>query len=203
MPVPRPSPRRRLRLRRPLPWWSAVVVLAALTAVVVARLTAEAAAERDRWGDTVSVAVATADAAAGQPVVAELRRLPRSLVPDGAATSADGAVAAVALHAGEIVLEARLAPAGTSPVAALVPPGHRGVAVPAGDGLPLVAGDLVDVLVTLDPESARPTFAVASNATVVHVGESAVTVAVPVETAPRVAFAVAAGVVTLALSGWR
>lgn len=203
MPIPRPSERRRLRLRRrPLPWWAGALVLAAVTATVVGRLVADAAAERDRWGATVQVAVATGDAAPGEPVRAELRRLPRSLVPPGATTAADGAVAAVALHAGEIVLEGRLAPAGTSAVAALVPAGHRAVAVPAGDGLPLAVGDTVDVLATLDPESARPTFPVARDARVVHVGEVAVTVAVTVDEAPRVAFALAAGAVTLALSGW-
>lgn len=201
MSIPRPSSRRRLR-RRPLPWWTGALVLAGATALLVGRLAGDAAAERERWGDTVAVAVATADVAAGEPVIAEQRHLPRSLVPDGAATSAGGAVATVAIHTGEIVLESRLAPAGTSPVAALVPPGHRAVAVPAADGLPLAVGDVVDVLATLDPESAQPTFAVARDAAVVHVGESAVTVAVPLDDAPRVAFALAVGAVTLALSGW-
>jgi Flp pilus assembly protein CpaB len=204
MSIPRPSSRRRLRLRRrPLPWWTGALVLAGVTALLVGRLAGDAAAERDRWGETVVVAVATADVAPGEVVVAERRRLPRSVVPAGAAGSADGAVAAVALHAGEIVLEARLAPGGTSAVAALVPEGHRAVAVPSGDGLPLAVGDAVDVLATLDPESAQPTFAVSRAARVVHVGESSVTVAVPLDDAPRVAFALAVGAVTLALSGWR
>jgi Flp pilus assembly protein CpaB len=202
VPIPRPSSRRRLR-RRPAPWWTGALLLAALTGLVVARAAGEAAAERERWGATVAVAVATADAGPGEPVAAEVRHVPRSLVPEGAVTTVAGAVAATGLHAGEIVLASRLAPAGTSPVAALLPVGHRGVAVPAGDGLPVAVGDLVDVLVTLDPESARPTFAVASAVPVVHVGEAAVTVAVPAGDAPRVAFAVVAGAVTLALSGWR
>ena len=190
---------RRLR-RRPIPWWAGALVLAGLTAVVVGRLTGDAAAARSRWGDTVAVAVATADVAPGEPLVAEVRRLPRALVPAGATTETTG-VAAAHVAAGEVVVEARLAPAGTSPVAALVPPGWRALAVPSGDGLPLEVGDVVDVLATVDPQSSVPTVVVAREALVVHVGEQAATVAVPVELAPRVAFAVAAGAVALALSG--
>jgi hypothetical protein len=78
--------------------------------------------------------------------------------------------------------------------------------VPTGSGLPLEVGDRVDVLATFDPGVAgdgTPTFAVATGAVVVHVGRDAATVAVSQAAAPRVAYALAAGTVTLVLSGTR
>ncbi len=65
-------------------------------------------------------------------------------------------------------------------------------------------GDLVDVLVTVDPGisgSGPPAFAVADAAVVLHVDDESVTVAVPRATSPRVAFAASQGLVTLALVG--
>jgi Flp pilus assembly protein CpaB len=109
------------------------------------------------------------------------------------------------VHEGEVVLRARLAPAGTSPLAAALPPGTRGVAVPVdAAALPVAPGDVVDVLATFDPDLAEghdPTVAVAREAVVVDVEEEAVVVAVTPSQAPRVAFAVAAGAVALAVLG--
>ncbi|MGH9138594.1 MAG: RcpC/CpaB family pilus assembly protein, partial [Acidimicrobiales bacterium] len=94
--------------------------------------------------------------------------------------------------------------------AALVPAGHRALALPvtAGVGAPsVVVGDRVDVLAAFDmldePDTADvdPAGVVTAGAVVVDVGESAVTVAVPEDDAPRVAFAAARGTVTLALVG--
>jgi Flp pilus assembly protein CpaB len=79
------------------------------------------------------------------------------------------------------------------------------VAVPNGrPGLALVRGDEVDVLATFDPagaaEGAPPTFPVAVAALVVDVGDESAAVAVTPDEAARVAFALASGVVTLALA---
>ncbi|MDQ3145789.1 MAG: hypothetical protein M3R01_02450, partial [Actinomycetota bacterium] len=135
----------------------------------------------------------------------ELRPFPAGLVPPGAlGDHVDGAVVTSSILAGEVVLDARLGPAGLSPTVALLPPGTRGLAVPAGPGtVPLARGDLADVLATFDPglaEGGEPTVAVARSALVVHVDEEAVTIAVTADQSPRVAFALAAGAVTLALS---
>jgi Flp pilus assembly protein CpaB len=94
-----------------------------------------------------------------------------------------------------------------SAVAALLPPGTRGVAVAHGDeALPLAPGDVVDVLATVgavppDDATSAPTVTVTSAAVVVAVGEAAVTVAVPLDDTTRVAYAATIGVVTLALVG--
>ena len=70
--------------------------------------------------------------------------------------------------------------------------------------MPLDIGDHVDVLATFDPKTStgdEPTFPVARDAIVVHVGHDAVTIAVRTASAPKVAYALVAGAVTLVLSG--
>jgi hypothetical protein len=193
--IPRPVRRRRVRLRfrHPLPYWLAVGVLAAVTAATLARVTDAAASERERWGERMLVAVALVDAGAGEAVTAELREVPVGLVPEGALTVLpDGDVASAWIGAGEVVLEQRLAPAGLSPAAAMLPAGTRGVAVPVGIApLPVAIGDRVDVL--------GPAL-LAAGALVVAVTDDAVTVAVPGSAARRVADVVVTGTVTLVLS---
>lgn len=192
-----PTPLRLLR-RRPVPFWAVAVAAALLTALLVGRLAGEATAARDRWGERREVVVAAADVGAGEPIDGELRSLPVAVVPEGALRSLPrGALAAVDLVAGEVVVGARLAGA------SILPEGTRGIAVPAPAGLPLDLGDEVDVLATFDPSVAgdEPTFAVARGAPVIHVGEDAVTVAVAEADAPRVAYALAAGTVVVVLSG--
>lgn len=206
--LPRPSRRPALRLRRSLPHWALAVALALATAGLVAHLVAGAEAERARWGVLRPTLVATADVHGGERLAAgdvAVRRLPAALVPPGALRALPaGAVAAADVHRGEAVLAARLVGPGSSAVASRLPAGTRGIAVPTGSGLPLEVGDRVDVLATFDPGVAgdgEPTFAVATRAAVVHVGEDAVTVAVNRTAAPRVAYALATGTVTLVLSG--
>lgn len=196
--IPRPTVRgrrRRLRLRprRPIPFWIAAIALTALTASTVARATGAAAAARERWGERIEVVVATADHEPGDLVRSELRLLPAAVVPAGArSTPLDGEVAAAWIAAGEIVLERRLAPAGLSTVAALLPPGTRGVAVPIGLApLPVEVGDRVDV---------HGSTRLATDALVVAVNEEAITVAVNDGDAALVAYEAANGTVTLVLT---
>jgi len=202
---PRPPARRRWRIRRPLPHWALAVLLAVTSAGLVAQVAGGAAEAASRWSPGPPVLVVRAAVPAGRAVTAadvELRRLPPVAVPDGALREVpDRATAAVALHPGEVLLGDRVR--GPSPVAARLPPGARGVAVPNDTGLPVRVGDRVDVLATfeVDATGAPPTFAVARWALVVHVAADAVTVAVQEAAAPKVAYAVAAGAVTLALSG--
>jgi hypothetical protein len=111
---------------------------------------------------------------------------------DARPAPADGEVAAAWIGAGEIVHEHRLAPAGLSPVAALLPPGTRGVAVPLGLApLPVEVGDRVDV---------HGATRLASDALVIAVHEEAVTVAVDAADAARVAYEASNGTVTLVLT---
>ncbi|HUP70384.1 MAG TPA: Flp pilus assembly protein CpaB [Acidimicrobiales bacterium] len=165
-----------------------------------------------------------------RPADVEVRRLPAAAVPDGAvARSPAGRPTLVPLAAGEVLLAAKLAPDGVRGLAALLPAGMRALAVPVDPaGLALERGHHVDVLATFDVDvgaggyagdsgdagsvsggdsepstggAGAPTFAVATDALVLDAGEESVTIAVSSHEAPRVAFAIARGTVTLALTG--
>jgi Flp pilus assembly protein CpaB len=212
----------------------AVVALAAVvTALAVGSAFRSAEQTRSRWADTRRVAVAERDLAPGDVVDAgavALRDLPRAAVA-GAATEVVplGAVVRYPIAAGEPLVGGRLAPDGLTGVAALVPGGHRAVAVPAGPAgtPPLAVGDRVDVVAltptaphierSTDPEPepegepkdaelAEPTAPtnatlLADQALVVDVADTAVTIAVPTSLAPTVAYGATQGLIALTLVG--
>lgn len=203
-----------MRLRRlarsPLAYWVAVVALAAFTAFTVAGQVDRAGAQAALYGPLRPVVTATRAVELGAVVGAgdvAAGSLPASFLPEGA-LGATGAVVGrtvvVPLLPGVPVVAANLAPDGLEGLAALLPAGHRAVAVPTGPtSVTLRRGDRVDVLATFDPPPAGedPTFPVAEAAPVIDVGPEAVAVAVAPGDAHRVAYAVAAGVVTLVLTG--
>jgi Flp pilus assembly protein CpaB len=195
--------------RSPLAYWAAVVALAGFTALTVAGQVERAGAQAARYGRLRPVVTATRAVEVGsvvQPADVAVRAMPAAFLPEGAlgATSAVvGRTVVVPLFRGGAVLAGNLAPAGLAGVAALLPPDTRALAVPSGPtSVALRRGDRVDVLATFDPPPAgeEPTFAVAEAALVVDVGPEAVAVAVASQDAKRVAYAAAAGVVTLALT---
>ena len=197
----------RLR-RRPVLWWLVALVLSGATAQLVAGALARAEADAARYGDTEAVLVATEPVEAGDalgPDAVEVRHVPAGFVPPGSVgAEALGRRATSTLHPGEVVHGERLAPGGLSAVAAVLPPGTRGLAVPADAAvLPLEVGDVVDVLATLGElggaGTGAPTATVATGALVADVAEGAVTVAVPEDDAGHVAYAISTGIVTLAL----
>jgi Flp pilus assembly protein CpaB len=182
-----------------------VTAVALVPALVVGRLATGVEAERRRWGPGLPTVVAVDDIPSGAILTSaevEVRRLPAGARPrDALAALPPGSVASAELAAGEAVVSSRLAPAGTSPVAARLPGGTRGIAVATDGGLHLRVGDHVDVLTTLDTDGSQPTVTVARGALVVDLADKAVTVAVDADEQERVAFALAAGVVTLSLTG--
>ena len=205
-----------MRLRRsPFLFWLVAVALALVSGLTVTRLVGQAAARAARLGGLVEVPVTTRPVDAGEVLGSgdvTLRSLPADALPDGTPVeSPAGRVVVVPLLTGEVVVAAKVAPEGLRGVAALVPAGWRALAVPVEQGgLALRTGHVVDVLATFDvasdpaaPQQADagpPTFPVATGAKVVDVGTDSVTVAVIEEQAPRVAFALARGTVTLALA---
>lgn len=202
----------RWRLRRTPPlFWLAAVAAAAVVGSTVAGIVADAEARARRFGELRSVPVVVHRVEVGDEIGAgdvRLRRLPAALVPPGrlAPDRGVGRVALVPLLPGEVLLAAKVAPDGRTGVAALLPEGRRALAVPAGPGIPpLAVGDRVDVLATYPPETAaaagvEPTFAVATAALVLATSEDSVTVAVLPDEAPRLAFALTTGAITLALT---
>jgi pilus assembly protein CpaB len=204
-------------------FWLITLGLAAMTAVSVLQVSARADAEVARGGGLRPTVVMARPVEAGVVLARRDVRvvaMPARLVPARAAVGVDavvGRAAAVALWPGEVVLQGRLAPDGLRGVAALVPPGMRAVAVPVDDaGLHVALGDAVDVLATFDTSSPSsssssspsvraddtpdPTVVVAAGAPVLEVASGAVTIAVPADDAPRVAFALARATITLALT---
>jgi Flp pilus assembly protein CpaB len=133
--------------------------------------------------------------------------VPAAAAPPGARRDAAvGRVVRSVVLAGEVLGDRRLSETGLTGVAALLPPGTRAVAVPVepGSAPPLEVGQLVDVIAVVASEGSSkdaPGFVLAPRALVVQVGEQAVSVAVDPDLAPRVAVALAAGAVSLALVG--
>jgi len=201
--------------RSALVWWALTVALALLTASFVGSSVGRARRAAEIWGTNRSVWVVQRPVAAGAVIAASAVRrvpLPRGVVPDGAldaATSPVGEGARVALARGEVVLTTRLAGHGARGVAAMLAPGFRAMALPNDEHTPIAEiGDRVDVIATFDvgddvatASDAAPSVAVASNAEVVGVAPRALTVAVAADDAPRVAFALAKGAVTVVLRG--
>ena len=194
--------------RHRLAYWAVAITLVVATGFTVASTTARAERARDAYGSTVAVLVTRTDLAAGaliEPDDVTLTELPSALVPEGPAVAAVGRRASAALVTGEVVLESRLAPANRSAVAARLPAGTRGVAVPVRAAAPPTeVGDRVDVLASLDPVSYpdRPgTRVVSTGVAVVSVDDDATTVAVPLDDLSTVVDALNNGRVTLVLSG--
>ncbi|HUR18937.1 MAG TPA: Flp pilus assembly protein CpaB [Acidimicrobiales bacterium] len=216
------GPRLRLGLltgwrRSSLLFWSATSVMAGATGLFVSHQVADASARAARLGGLRPVPVAARPLAAGRVLTADdvtFRRLPAAALPDAPlARSPAGHPTLVPLAAGEVLLASKLAPDGVRGVAALLPAGMRALAVPVDTAaMALERGHHVDVLATFDVEAGEagengettdagaPTFAVATDAIVLDATEESVTIAVSPEEAARVAFAIARGTVTLALT---
>jgi Flp pilus assembly protein CpaB len=189
---------------------AAAALLALATVAAINGLTADARAQAAAFGRLRAVPVAARSLDAGDEVGPEdvtTRRLPAALIPrGGVAARPEGRVVVVPVAAGEVLLEAKLAPWGLKGAAALLPDGTRALAIPVSEGTPpLSVGNHVDLLATFSPDqpaatSPDPSFPVAEDALVVAVGHDTVTVAVDQRAAPAVAYAIAAGTVIIALT---
>lgn len=200
--------RARARRSRSMRWaWAAAVAVGVGT--WVNSVTAGAEARAQRFGQLVEVAVAARPVATGTVLETddiEWRQVPRAFLPHSAPVrNPVGRVAIADLLAGEAVVAGRVAPAGLHGPAALLPRHHKAIAVERSTTTPrLSLGDRVDLLATFPPElsgDGDPTFPVARHARVIDVGSESVTVAVTAAEATRVAYAIAAGTVTLVMTG--
>ncbi len=210
---PKPLSRRRVRpglllRRQPRLRWALAAVAALGTATAVASVVDRAERAREAWGPGQPAVIITRDLAAGDQLNlsnTDVVETPRALIPPGAPTAVPrGARVGARVYRGQVLLAAHLAPAGATALSARLLPGTRAVAIPAEPATTpaLHIGDRVDVLVALAPEVAGtgpPGFAVAPAATVVDVSDTAITVAVAADIAPRIAVALGQGAVTLAL----
>ena len=204
----RPAPARFPVLRPPPTRLIVAVLLALLVGSVVHRNASTAAARAAALGETTVVAVAVAPLEPGDEIAdgdVVLVERPVAHVPDRALSSdPTGLTIRSPVGRDEILTADRVAGEDRSGAAALVPEGWRAIPVPVIDAtLPAAPGDLVDVIASFDPAltSRDPSLVVAADAVVVDVADDAVTVAVTRERVTEVAFALANGIVTLALVG--
>ena len=199
---------RRLRIvlaTKPLAYWSLTVLVAGTVGYAMYSVVASADATRAGFGTMQAVVVAVRDVEPGAALDTtntEVRELPVALLPEGVLTTLpSGATANTTLLAGEPVHRRRIGRAGDGPVAAMLPDGTRGLAVPRDESsLPLRPGDHVDVVAAFTVGAGGAARLVAAGVTVAHVGDRSVVVAVPVEQLVDAAQALVDGGVVLALS---
>ena len=203
--------------RLPIVYWVGALALVLCTGLAMARVVGGAQTAAAQFGTLRPVPVAAHAVPVGTSLDASdvrMRTLPRAVIPRGAVASTAGAVvgrvALVPLSEGEVVTAAKVAPTGLTGIAALLTDDARALAIPTTAGTPpLHPGDHVDLLASFDVDrqpgdsagkESPPTFPVAKHATVLDVGHQAVTVAVTADEAPRLAYALTHGAITLALT---
>jgi Flp pilus assembly protein CpaB len=208
--------------------WLGAVLVAVVTAALVATDLAALHRRAQSFGSPRVVAVADRDLPLGTTIDrsdVRSRSVHRSQLPAGALSprEAEGRVVAVPVVRGAFVVDGNVAPRRRTGLNGAIPPRMRALRVVARDALRPPVGSSVDVLVTFESGSSAgtsggaPTVVAARGVLVlgtddaraaVETGERAsdgrtsalgVTLLVAEDDAPRLAFAAAAGVVTLAL----
>jgi len=173
----------------------------AMVTIGLVSTTASLRAERDRWGDTVEVAVVAERRDVGDPVSdgqVNFALLPVGAVPDDAVGREESFAgnASVPLHPGDVLRRRDLAGTG----ALQVPDGQRAIAIPIGADVPgFRVGDRVEVFVFED--AFNPVVTSAADAVagrVIQLSEDAVVIAVDVARTHEVAAGVVNGTVILA-----
>lgn len=215
----------RRRSPRAVLLWIGAVLVAVVTAVIVATDLAALHNRARGLGPPRSVAAAVRDLPVGTTIAdgdIRTRSVHRSQLPGGAMSPAAvrGRVVAVPVVRGGFVVDANLAPRRRTGLNGAIPPGMRALHVVVRDALRPPVGSSVDVLATFEPGSsgangAAPTVVAARGVLVLGTddapaafdtgtgdrtgGGHGITLLVTDYDAPRVAFAAATGVLTVAL----
>lgn len=204
----RPRPSRFPVLRPPPKRLVVATLIAIIVGTAVYRITSTASSRAAALGASRLVAVVVDDIAAGDVLeVGDVEMLDRPvahLPDDPVVDDPTGRAVRASVTAGEVLTIGRVADGDRTGATALIPDGWRAVTIPVIDvGVPAHPGDLVDVIASFDPAlSARdPSLVIAADAVVVDVAEDAVTVAVTRARVTEVTFALANGIITLALVG--
>ncbi|HUF96963.1 MAG TPA: SAF domain-containing protein [Ilumatobacter sp.] len=182
---------RRVLTRRPWLYWIIVVGLAAVLATATRSNLAEVQRERESWGGTTTVWVATADISAGQTVRehAAARHVALAMTPVHAVndiTDLDG-VARQRISVGEIITTVDVT--ATDDQLALVPVGWLAVVVTESPRSGATKGSQVQL--TADG------VVIADEALVIGEVDGSTLVAVPADVAPLVPMAAQSGTLTL------
>jgi Flp pilus assembly protein CpaB len=204
--------------------WLGAVLVAVVTAVLVATDLAALHRRAHSLGSPRPVAVARRDLPTGSTIDRgdiRSRSVHRSQLPSGALSpdAASGRVVAAPVVRGAFVVNGNVAPRGRTGLDGTIPPGMRALRIVARDALRPPVGSSVDVLVTFESSDAAaggaPTVVAGRGVLVLGTDDTpaavetragdrnaagiGVTLLVTEEDAPRLAFAAAAGDVTLAL----
>lgn len=190
---------RRLLARRPWIQWVVITAVAALVAGSVHARLQQVDRQRDSWGSTHTVLIATGLTEVGQPIDAERRDLPTAMVPDGAldpaADDADAARDAERLIARQLVgpgeIVTRLDVVAERGPQAITPEGWLAVPVVESPRSGAALGDRVQV--------ASDGLVISADALVVGLLDDVTLLAVPAAEAPLLPAASAAGALTLLL----
>ena len=209
--------------------WFGAVLVAVVTAALVATDLAALHRRASSLGSPRPVAVAQRDLPLGSTIDrgdVKARSVHRSQLPSGALSprEAEGRVVAVPVVRGAFVVDGNVAPRRRTGLDGAIPPGMRALRIVARDALNPPVGASVDVLVTFESSdtattSGAPTVTAARGVLVLGTDDApaavetgtgdgrgggqasgiGVTLLVAEDDAPRLAFAAAAGIVTLAL----
>ena len=204
--------------------WFGAALVAVVTAALVATDLAALHRRAHSLGAPRPVAVAARDLPTGSTIDRgdiRSRTVHRSQLPSRALSpgAASGRVVAVPVVRGAFVVNGNVARRGRTGLDGAIPPGMRALRIVARDALQPPVGSSVDVLVTFESSEAgagdAPTVVAGRGVLVLGTDDApaavetragdrnaagiGVTLLVTEEDAPRLAFAAAAGVVTLAL----
>ena len=160
--------------RHPRVYWTVVVGLALVAGCQLHTTAQQLDAATRAWGESVTVWVATADLAPGDPVAAQATAFPSALAAPGRLDrDPTGLVAVQHIGAGDVVRVVDIGRAGLD----LLPREWRGVSIAVDSAaLTLAPGTRVDVVAV--------GALVVADAVVVAVADGAVTVGVPADAAP-------------------
>jgi Flp pilus assembly protein CpaB len=215
----------RRRSPRAVLLWIGAVLVALVTAVFVATDLAALHRRARGLGPPRPIAAAVRDLPVGTTISdgdIRVRSVHRSQLPSGAISpaAARGRVVAVPLVRGAFVVDGNVAPRRRTGLNGAIPAGMRAMQIVVRDALRPPIGSSVDVLVTFEPGSsgasgAAPTVVAARGVLVLGTDDApavvetgtdqrtgsglGVTLLVTEDDAPRLAFATATGVVTIAL----
>jgi Flp pilus assembly protein CpaB len=215
----------RRRSPRAVLLWVGAALVAVVTAIIVATDLAALHKRARGLGPARPIAVAVRDLAVGTTISDEdvrVRSVHRSQLPSGAMSPAEarGRVVAVPVVQGAFVVDGNVAPRRRTGLNGAIPTGMRALRIVVRDALRPPVGSAVDVLATFDSGSSEsgggpPTVVAARGVLVLGTDDApaslevatsprggaglGVTLLVNEDDAPRLAFAAATGVVTIAL----
>jgi Flp pilus assembly protein CpaB len=215
----------RRRSPRALLLWIGAVLVAVVTAVIVATDLAALHQRARGLGPPRAVAAAIRDLPVGTTIDDEdvrVRSVHRSQLPAGAMSPSEarGRVVAIPVVQGAFVVDGNVAPRRRTGLNGAIPTGMRALRIVARDAVRPPIGSSVDVLATFDAGKTEggggaPTVVAARGVLVLGTDDApasveaatgrgggaglGVTLLVTEDDAPRLAFAAAAGVVTIAL----